>query len=350
MGLASSVPANATAGQFPAIYQAPRSTTAADTYTDKKYVDDNFVPVSRFNDFFTNSYRNDVSNEVKEGSWAFAKAGATSNKLSDYVTKTLLPDEMKTQLENPNSTARTAFNTVFDVEYLKNIPETLASQEFGNAVNSRMTTAGYNPLTKYYVKEDGGGKLCHYSKSNNQREMCIDNTGKLYLRGLGINDTNPSQDQDVYSYILTQNNAYWIARGNLATPTQYVYDPTQGIVTSSSVGSSSISGSMTVGSPSTSGTTMITLVYTGTITLPTTGYLPAGTTGFRTTPRTVTLGSITYDTASFTINPLNSPVINTKTATATSTTTFSYNISVSMPSASVLGGAYRITVPYTVTA
>jgi hypothetical protein len=323
MGLTSSVPANATAGQFPAMYQAPQSTSPATTYTDKKYVDDHFVPVTRFNDFHTN-YRDNVTNEGKPGSWAFAKAGAPSNKLSDYVFNDNLSAAMKTQLETAGSPARTGFNTVFDAEFPSNFTESLATPGYQTDYNNKLTAAGYNPLTNYYVKEDNGGKLCHYAKSNNQRELCVDTNGKLYLQGLGlkVNETDSGTDSDVYSYILTQNNAYWTARGNLSYSNQYVYSPTQGIVLSSTVtvNATSANASVTTVAPtlasssamanlgsqvsSTTHPTMFTYSLVWTATVPFSGFNTNSNAGFLNPPTTINLSlptTSTYLQLAFTI-------------------------------------------------
>jgi hypothetical protein len=293
MGLASSVPANATAGQFPAMYQAPRSTKDSDTYTDKRYVDDKFVTNDNFNQFFTTSYKTDVNDPTIAGSWAFAKAGATSNRLSDYVTSNNLSGAMKTQLETANSPARTAFNTVFNDEYDQKMPVTLASTAFGDSVRTNMTNAGYNPLTNYYVKQDGSGKLCHYAKSNNQRELCIDESGKLYLQGLGLkaNETDSGTDSDVYSYILTQNSAFWTARdlAPLNYNGGYVYNSTNGLIKGiTAVGTVNLTATPTrtastiIGETTTVGTitySKYTITWTGTVTFSGNAtFTPAGST------------------------------------------------------------------------
>ena len=293
MGLASSVPANATAGQFPAMYQAPRSQAqdGSDTYTDKNYVDTNFVTRDNFNQFHTN-YKDNVIDANKDGSWAYAKVGipAADAQFSKYTPistwNTFKGDDTRKLSELASKTALTGFITK-DVNNLTNYTTTIEANKLYAPITS------YNTLSNFYIKEDAG-KLCHYSKNNNQRELCIDGSGKLYLQGLGINDTDPTQDQDVYTYIVNQNTAYWNARGTLAAPTLYGYSPINGI-------------------------SQITTSF-GTVTLPTPTITPDTTTNLTQGSFTVRNHNITYSgTANWTnISPSNLPFTTSRLPTATS--------------------------------
>jgi hypothetical protein len=284
MGLASSVPANAT------IYQPPEQ-SGNNVYTDKGYVDKNFLTNDNFNTFHKDDYRPfkaDYENKVKSnlpGSLAYALQGITDDKykqLQNYVNADSFAGRFDNRFES-DPTFNTKFNTKFNAQFDSTFPakfddrfvndptfntkfntkfdnrfesDPTFNTKFNTKFNTQLSAQGYNTLgSGWKINQDTITKagsapvtrICYLNGT--QREMCVDQNGKVYLQGLGINNTDATgnSDLDVYSSLLAQQTNYWETRPELKYAGGLVYNPIAGIIpTSSSTSTSSTSTSSTI--------------------------------------------------------------------------------------------------------
>jgi hypothetical protein len=221
MGLASSVPASTPANT--GIYQYAKPDNP---YTDKKYVDDNFLTSGNFNSYLTTDYRpfkTDVVNKIQN---------QEANFNSNFDTR--LNDQFPTRFDTR------LINALTGAAYINDF-----NQQFTGRFDTRLPTFGYNKLDNWKVAQETFTKpassllntqsqslsrLCYLNRpvgsTTEQKELCVDQNGGLYLVGLGL-ETN----KDVYTFIAEQNNTYWTNRNTIGnasylTPPAVTYTPT----------------------------------------------------------------------------------------------------------------------------
>lgn len=316
MGLASSTAAGATA---PALYQAPEQ-SGNNVYSDKGYVDRTFVTNANFNTFHQSDYRpfkadyaNNVSDANKEGSWAYALQGITDKnykQLQNYVNvdsfagrfdnrfDSTFPTKFDNRFES-DATFNTKFNNKFDNRFVN---DTTFNTKFNTKFNTQLSAQGYNTLGAGWkinqdtITREGSApvtRICYLNGT--QREMCVDQNGKVYLQGLGINnaDTTGNSDLDVYSSLLAQQTNYWNNRPQLTYAGGWVYNTTSGLI-------------------------------------PTSGTTPTSTAQTSTAPATITTSSAVITTPNFTWNPVPTTVTQTNSSPTFLGTKYIYNVSSSV--------------------
>ena len=339
MGLASSVPASTPANT--GIYQYSRP---ENPYTDKKYVDDNFLTSGNFNTYLTTDYRpfkNDVVNKIDN------------------------------QEKNFNTNFDTRFITsltgaAYVSDYNQQFRGRLSSPEYANDYNTKFDTrllaSGYNKLDNWRVAQETFTKpastvlntqsqsltrLCYLNRPDgstvDQKELCVDQSGGLYLQKLGL-----ETDKDVYTFIAEQNNTYWTARNTFGNPSYLMPPPvtyTPTIIPATSAMSTFTTAAPTISAlngrgVSTSSTaynvtytdytsSTYTATWIGTINF--SNYQPSLANGFASPPANIQITGINIP------NRASNSTITT-TITSKTSTSFTYRIEATF----LIGGAVQI--------
>jgi hypothetical protein len=190
---------------------------------------------------FKADYASKVTNATTPGSLAYALQGITDNKykqLQNYVTADSFPDRFDNRFESDTAFS-TKFNNKFDNRFVN---DTTFNTKFNTKFNTQLSAQGYNTLGAGWkinqdtITREGSApvtRICYLNGT--QREMCVDQNGKVYLQGLGINnaDTTGNSDLDVYSSLLAQQTNYWNNRPQLTYAGGWVYNTTSGLIPTS---------------------------------------------------------------------------------------------------------------------
>jgi hypothetical protein len=245
MGLASSVPASTPANT--GIYQYAKPDNP---YTDKNYVDSNFVTSGNFDSYLNTDYRpwkSSVNNQIQNQEANFNTKFDTrfDTRFINSLTGAAYVNDYNQQfigrLASPGYATDydNKFNLRFDTRFINSLTGAAYVNDYNQQFRGRFDTTlpayGYNKLDNWKVAQETFTKpassvlntqsqsltrLCYINKpagsTVEQKELCVDQSGGLYLQGLGL-----ETDKDVYTFIAEQNNTYWNGRNLIPPPVTY---------------------------------------------------------------------------------------------------------------------------------